>query len=72
MRLSPERQPGAGRLARIRRKIQTLGRPCIFAEPQFEPNLLKMIIEETRANICILDPLGADLEIDSDLYFRQM
>ena len=72
MCLSPERQPGAGRLAEIRRKIQTLGATCIFAEPQFEPNLLKMVIEETRANICILDPLGADLEIGPDLYCQQM
>ncbi|WP_119167180.1 zinc ABC transporter substrate-binding protein [Algihabitans albus] len=70
--LSPDRSPGAGRIAEIRDKIAELGAACIFAEPQFESRLVGILVEETQARAGILDPLGADLPDGPDLYFELM
>ncbi|MGI9387842.1 MAG: zinc ABC transporter substrate-binding protein [Methyloligellaceae bacterium] len=70
--VSPERQPGAKRLAKIRHKIRALGATCLFAEPQFPRRLLKNIVEGTAADIGILDPLGAGLKPGPDHYFKLM
>ncbi len=72
MTVSPERQPGARRLARIRDKIRSLGATCVFAEPQFPPRLLQAAVAGTIANVGTLDPLGADLEAGPELYFTLM
>lgn len=70
--LSPDRQPGAARLTKIRRQLGNVAATCVFAEPQFQPRLLNVVIEGTRANVGILDPLGAGLEVGPDLYFKLM
>ncbi|MEL0106660.1 MAG: zinc ABC transporter substrate-binding protein [Rhodospirillaceae bacterium] len=64
------RKPGAKRLYEIRRKIVSLGVKCIFAEPQFEPKLIKAITEGTNAKTGILDPLGAALKTGPEAYFQ--
>ncbi len=66
--ISPERQPGAQRLKEIRAEIEEHGRACIFAEPQFPPKLVDVIVEGTSAHTGTLDPLGAALEPGPDLY----
>ena len=70
--VSPEVQPGAKRLKEMRDKIAKLGAVCVFAEPQFEPKLVTVVVEGTRAKTAVLDPLGADLEDGPDLYFELM
>lgn len=70
--VSPERAPGAGRIAEIRNRIDELGAVCIFAEPQFEPRLVNLLVEETAARSGVLDPLGSDLGDGPDLYFDLM
>ncbi len=70
--VSPERQPGAQRLAEMREKIAELGAVCIFAEPQFEPRLVGVVAEGTQAKTGTLDPLGADLEYGPEMYFSLM
>jgi len=70
--VSPERQPGAKRLGQIRAKVRELGAVCVFSEPQFEPKLIATIIEGTSSRAGVLDPLGANLEPGSELYFRLM
>jgi len=61
--------PGARRITEIRDKVQELEVTCVFAEPQFNPNLVAVIADETKANSAVLDPLGAGIEDGSDLYF---
>ena len=56
--LHPERQPGAGSLARIQRKIVETGARCVFSEPQFQPALVRTVIRGTDARSGVLDPLG--------------
>jgi len=67
--VSPERQTGAKRIAAVRKEIKVSGASCVFAEPQFKPQLIETLISGTSAKSGILDPLGADLAADSDSYF---
>lgn len=67
--VNPETMPGAARIADIRDRVKQLGAVCVFAEPQFEPKLVQVIMEGTSASAGTLDPLGSDLEDGPDLYF---
>ncbi|MGN6450887.1 MAG: zinc ABC transporter substrate-binding protein, partial [Brucella intermedia] len=60
--VSPEKAPGAARIKEIHDKIKSLGATCVFSEPQFEPKLVKTVIDGTEARTGILDPLGAELK----------
>ena len=70
--VSPEVQPGAERLSEIKAKIGELGAVCVFAEPQFDPKLINVVVEGTRSNTAVIDPLGAALADGPDLYFDLM
>jgi zinc transport system substrate-binding protein len=60
--LSPEAQPSAKRLTEIRQKLTGLSAACVFAEPQFKPNLVAAVTEGTSARAGTLDPEGALLD----------
>lgn len=66
--VSPEKAPGAARIKEIHDKIKSLGAACVFSEPQFEPRLVKTVIDGTDAKTGVLDPLGAELKDGPDLY----
>ena len=70
--VSPERAPSAARLSEIREKITDAEAACIFAEPQFEPRLIRTLVEGTGVATGVLDPLGAGLEAGPELYFNLM
>ena len=63
-----EQGPGAGRLSRIRERLGISGALCVFAEPQFEPDLVDALASGTGAQAAVLDPLGAGLPAGADLY----
>ncbi|MEO0620110.1 MAG: zinc ABC transporter substrate-binding protein [Pseudomonadota bacterium] len=67
--VNPEVLPGASRVAEIKAKVNKLGATCVFAEPQFEPKLVNVVTEGTKAKKGVLDPLGASIENGPDLYF---
>jgi zinc transport system substrate-binding protein len=67
--VSPEIAPSAKRLTELRKKISTLKAVCVFAEPQFEPKLVRTITEGTSAQTGTLDYLGASSKPGPDLYF---
>ena len=67
--LSPARQPGVRHLRELKKRIIKLGIGCVFAEPQFRPKLIDIVIEGTSAQSAILDPLGANIEKGPELYF---
>ena len=56
--LSPERKPGARRLAEMRRKIVKKGARCVFSEPQFRSSLVETVVRGTKARTGVLDPIG--------------
>jgi len=70
--VSPETLPGAARLKQIHQKIVELGATCVFAEPQFEPKLVNIVLEGTPAKSGTLDPEAATLDAGPDLYFQLM
>ncbi len=70
--VSPDRAPGARRLSAIRKKILDTGAMCVFTEPQFEPKLVRTVIEGTQARTAVLDPMGAALPPGPEAYFSLM
>lgn len=68
----PDQPPGAARLSEIREKITEAKATCVFAEPQFEPRLVRTLVDGTSAATGTLDPLGAEIEEGPDLYFDLM
>ena len=70
--LSPERPPGAKRLAAIREKIKDAAAICVFSEPQFPPKLIDMLTEGTPAKHGELDEIGAAIPAGTDQYFALM
>lgn len=70
--VSPERAPGARRIAAIRRKIERLQAACVFAEPQFHAAVVRTVLEGARARRGTLDYIGAGLTSGPDAYFAMM
>ncbi len=70
--VSPETIPGAERIAEIHKKVADLGATCVFAEPQFQPRLVDVVLEGTKAKAGVLDPEAATLDAGPDLYFTLM
>ena len=66
--VSPENMPGADRISEVREKLKTLATACVFAEPQFDPRIIDVLIEGTRAGKGTLDPEGANLPEGPALY----
>ncbi|MBB3963218.1 zinc ABC transporter substrate-binding protein [Rhizobium metallidurans] len=70
--VSPETIPGAERIAKIHKKVADLGATCVFAEPQFQPRLVDVVLEGTKAKAGVLDPEAGTLDAGPDLYFTLM
>ncbi|MAD13617.1 MAG: zinc ABC transporter substrate-binding protein, partial [Pelagibacteraceae bacterium] len=62
--------PGAEQLKDIRKVIKKEKAKCIFSEPQFNPKIIKAIAKDTSIKTGVLDPLGADLKNNENLYFK--
>jgi zinc transport system substrate-binding protein len=60
--------PSAKRLKEIRDKLAETGAVCVFREPQFDDNFVRVVIEGTNAKTGVLDGLGADLEPGPEAY----
>jgi len=71
--VNPEQPPGAKRVAELRGKARQLKVACVFAEPQFDPKVVKTIVEGTSVRTGVLDPDGgAGLTPGPELYFGLM
>jgi len=70
--VAPGRAPGAARMVALGERIRALGARCVFTEPQFEPRLVRTLVEGTGARVAVLDPLGAGVEPGPDAWFRIM
>ena len=66
--LSDASDPSPARIAEIQKRIADQGVDCVLAEPQFNPGLVATVLNGTRAQTGILDPLGSNLEPGSALY----
>jgi zinc transport system substrate-binding protein len=70
--VSPERPPGARRIAEIHDRIASVHAACVFAEPQFESALVHTVVAGTHARTGVLDYVGVELAPGPDAYFRMM
>jgi len=70
--VDPARLPGARRIAELRGALAEHDVRCVFTEPQFEPNLVRTVIEGTEVRTEALDPLGVDVEPGPDAWFAIM
>jgi zinc transport system substrate-binding protein len=66
--VSPEVMPGAARVDELRSKVGELGATCVFAEPNFEPAIVRTVVEGTDAKAGVLDPEGSALSEGPGLY----
>lgn len=66
--VSPDQAPGAARVREIQAEIREAGAACVFAEPQFAPQIVATVTEGTDARSGTLDPLGAGLDAGPGLY----
>jgi zinc transport system substrate-binding protein len=70
--INPTLRPSVRRLQEIQNQLEQSGVKCVFAEPQFEPALVDVLIEGADVHKGVLDPLGADLEPGPEQYFQLM
>jgi zinc transport system substrate-binding protein len=70
--VTPENMPGAARISQIHDKVKTLKSTCVFAEPQFEPKLISVVLEGTDAKTGTLDPEAGALKAGENLYGDMM
>jgi len=61
--------PGAEQLSEIREIIEHDKVKCIFSEPQFNPDIIKVVAKDMNIKTAVVDPLGATLNPGKDLYF---
>lgn len=65
---SPDIRPGARRMSDLREAGDKQEHICVFAEPQFEPGLLRILTEGGGATLAYLDPLGSDIDAGPEQY----
>ena len=60
--------PSPARLAEIRKRVVDEAVECVLAEPQYNQGTVKAVVEGTKANTTVIDPLGVNLEAGPSLY----
>lgn len=60
---TPERRPGARHLYQLRHTLE--GARCLFIESYYDMSAARQLAEELELRLGLLDPLGADPEVDS-------
>jgi zinc transport system substrate-binding protein len=70
--VSPESMPGAARIREIHDKVKELKSTCVFSEPQFEPQLVNVVLEGTSARTGVLDPEAGGIKKGETLYSDMM
>ena len=70
--LGVETSAYAQRIAKLRRRLREGGAVCVFAEPQFSPAILNVLVEGTDARVGVLDHLGLTLPAGPTLYGDMM
>jgi len=66
--VDPARAPSAKRLRELRAALAEHDVRCVFTEPQFEPDLVRTLVEGTPVRTAVLDPVGADIEPGPDAW----
>ena len=70
--VDPTRAPSAKRLVELRAALAEHKVRCVFTEPQFEPDLVRTVIEGSDVRTAVLDPIGADTRPGADAWIEIM
>ncbi len=70
--VDPARAPSAKRLVELRAALAEHKIRCVFTEPQFEPDLVRTVIEGSDVRTAVLDPVGADTRPGADAWTEIM
>ena len=66
--LSDASAPSAARLSEIRTIVAEQGVECLFAEPQFDPDILTAVADAAPVSIAVIDPYGGHIPTGVDFY----
>ncbi len=66
--LSDASAPSAARLSEIRAIVAEQGVECLFAEPQFDPDILSAVADAAPVSIAVIDPYGGHIPAGVDFY----
>ncbi|MBF9054930.1 zinc ABC transporter solute-binding protein [Rhodobacterales bacterium LSUCC1028] len=66
--LSDASAPSAARLSEIRTIVAEQGVECLFAEPQFDPDILSAVADAAPVSIAVIDPYGGHIPKGVDFY----
>ena len=66
--LSDASAPSAARLSEIRTIVAEQGVECLFAEPQFDPDILSAVADAAPVSIAVIDPYGGHISTGVDFY----
>ncbi|MGI0119798.1 zinc ABC transporter substrate-binding protein [Zooshikella sp. RANM57] len=72
---SPERMLGVKQVISLREHLKSLGKSCLFVEPQFNSAIVDNLVEGLPVTIASLDPLASNIKVQGDSYIvflRQM
>ena len=61
-------KPTPSRLIEIEKKLKTLKIDCAFSEPQFDTGLLKIIKNQYKVPVSVIDPVGSQIKLDTMFY----
>ncbi|GAB3390095.1 zinc ABC transporter substrate-binding protein [Azotobacter armeniacus] len=66
--ISPDVQPGARQVARMRQRLQEAGPSCVFSEPPLQPRLAQTLSAGLPVRLAELDPLGSAVPVGPQGY----
>ena len=70
--LNEEALPSAKKVSEIHKIIKKQNINCIISEPQFNPNIIKSIAQDSRILTRSFDPLGSSFDTNKNLYFEMI
>ena len=60
--------PSPARIEEIHKKVEKLGITCVFSEPQFNPKLVRTVMDGYSVTTREIDPLGTTFTLGPDFY----
>ena len=70
--LNEEALPSAKKVSEIHKIIKKQNINCIISEPQFNPNIIKSIAQDSSILTRSFDPLGSSSDTNKNLYFEMI
>ena len=70
--LNEEALPSAKKVSEIHKIIKKQNINCIISEPQFNPNIIKSIAQDSSILTRSFDPLGSSFDTNKNLYFEMI